>query len=249
MDSHEMLKKNGDDKKGKKGQSGMPSDLEGKFKDWKSIALQAKQYAKQRGKLPAGMEKFFDELETPSLDWKSLLWRYITSMINSDYTFLRRNKKYSSIYLPGMEKDNAIDVIVTLDTSGSMWGKDDSGRDILKLCLSEIAGIARSFNQVNMLLITGDAEVKDVYDMRDTSEKDILNVRIKGAGGTSHKPFYRWIKENKPNTKLVINLTDGWTDFPSNPIGDTLWVCPPYHAKEEEFPFGKVIVIRNGRKR
>ena len=235
------------DKKGKK-RKGKALAGEGidtnKKKDWKKLVIKAKQFAQQRGCIPAGMEKFFDDLLTPKLDWRSLLYKYIAQLINSDYTFLKRNKKYTHIYLPGMEKGESIEIVATLDTSGSMWGSFN-GEDILKMCLTELAGIARSFSNVDILLIMGDTRVTSVIDMKNATEEDFKHIKLKGGGGTSHKPFYEWIKKNVPNVRLVINLTDGWTEFPDEEIGDTIWVCPPEHLEIDKFPFGKVVVISN----
>lgn len=214
--------------------------------DWKQLATEAYQYAQMRGNAPLGIDKYIDSLLHPRLNWRELLYKYILNVMPFDYIWSKPHKKSFStgIYYPNIYKEK-IEIVVTLDTSGSMFCTTSRGEDILQLGLSELASIAQSFDNLDMILIMGDHCVQKVFDMKQVSEQDIIEIgkQIKGGGGTSHKPFYNWIEKNKPDAKLVINFTDGWTEFPDKEIGDTIWLLPPEHEDLDRFPFGKCIVI------
>jgi predicted metal-dependent peptidase len=108
---------------------------------------------------------------------------------------------------------------------------------------SEIINISKSFNNIAMKLIVCDSEIKDVYDIRNGSIETILNLSIKGGGGTSHIPVYDYILENLPNTKFVINFTDGYTSFPDYEQVRTIWVLTKQSCSEDNIPFGEIIKL------
>ena len=69
-------------------------------------------------------------------------------------------------------------------------------------------------------------------------------LKIRGGGGTSHKPIYDYVNENLPNTKLLVNFTDGYTDLDElDQTINTLWVLCKDGVSESRIPFGEVIKL------
>ena len=153
------------------------------------------------------------------LDWKSLLYRYITNAIPQDYTYSRPSKHSQAcgFYMPSMKREE-IEVVVAVDTSGSI------GQAELTEFLAEMVGISKSFNNVKMTALMCDCEIHDVLEFNNGNIDEILNAKIKGGGGTAHEPIYKWLDENKPNCRLIVNFTDGDTSIPKEINYPTLWV-------------------------
>ena len=71
------------------------------------------------------------------VNWKTLLQKYITNTIPTDYTFARprRSSRALGIYLPSVVKEN-VEIYVSIDTSGSI------SQDDLTDFLSEMLAVA-----------------------------------------------------------------------------------------------------------
>ncbi len=93
------------------------------------------------------------------------------------------------------------------------------------------------YYHVNITVLFHDAIIQSVYDVKTPS--DVLNLKPKGNGGTSHECVWQWINDNKPNPRLVVCLTDGFTSFGNNPLFNVIWVVPS--NGNNAIPFGKVI--------
>lgn len=202
--------------------------------DWKQIIAEAITFAKMRGNVPAGMERQVGALLNEKMDWKALLYKYIVHEIPFDYTYARPSRRSQVVgyYIPAIKKE-ALEIIVAIDTSGSISGRE------LKEFMSEIVGIAKSFNNLRMTVIVCDCEVKDSYELSNGNLEKVNEIKLHGGGGTSHKPVYKWVAENKPNVRFIINFTDGETEFPDAETVKTLWVL----THDIDVPFGEKIIL------
>ena len=223
------------------GKSGQKTDLKEQRKlkkKWNKVLSEASVYAKQKGKLPQGMERIVELMLNDKVSWKSILYKYITRELPFDYTYNRPSKRSvaTGIYLPSVLREN-IEVVISIDTSGSISQKE------LSEFLVEIVNISKSFNNISMKLIVCDSEIKDVFEIRNGSIDTILNLKIHGGGGTSHIPIYDYVAEHLSNTKFIINFTDGYTRFPSEESIKTIWVITKGGCDEERLPFGEVIKL------
>jgi predicted metal-dependent peptidase len=242
QDSHNV-----DDEEGKEdlgdGKGNMDDD---KIEDfWEDVLVEASVVAKQRGKLPKGMERFIGDLINPKVNWKHIIHKIVSNVIPFDYRWNKPAKKsYSTgIYFPRTFGEH-IEVVISIDTSGSIRQKE------LTEFLSEIVGMAKSFNSIIMTIIICDSEIHEVYEIKNGNIPKILGMKIKGGGGTSHIPIYEWMKKNKPQAKLLINFTDGYTEFPEKkPSVETLWVLCENSVSKDDIPFGKIIKMRYEKKK
>jgi len=203
---------------------------------WNKAFSEASCYAKQQGNLPVGMKRLLDVVLNQKVNWKHLLYKYLTNTLPYDYTYSRPSKKSIStgFYMPSILREN-IEVCVSVDTSGSI-SKDELGE-----FLGEITGIARTFNNIKIRLIVCDCEIKEVYEFGMNDSEDIANIKISGGGGTSHIPVYDYIEKHFPNTKILVNFTDGYTDFPDYEKVKTIWVITKGGCDDDKIPFGEVI--------
>lgn len=232
----------GKDKDGKEGEG-----KENPFRDdndlknhWRKVLLDAVVHSKNRGCVPAGMERIIGDLLTPKVNWRTYLFKYISSMIPMDYTWSRPSKKTIStgVYLPSTEKES-IEIIAWIDTSGSI--------DQIQYTsfLSELVGITRSFKNVDLTIGGCDCSINGVYTFKQATVNDITNkVKLKGGGGTSFKPVMDWMKKERPTAKFLIYLTDGYGDKVKKQSFDILWALTKDGSDELFKGIGKVIRLK-----
>jgi len=205
--------------------------------DWKKILREAEVHSKIHGVEPLGIERDIDFLFRHKINWKSLLWKYIINEIPVDFTWTKQSKKTisSNIYLPSTKKEN-INVVVAVDTSGSIT------KNMLNEFIGEIIKLSRSFEFIDVTILTCDAEVQDVFRLRNREIiRKIKNIRVHGGGGTSFVPVFNWIYENQKNTKVLIYLTDGYGIYPKDETIPTIWVTIGRNPPQ---PFKKVIKVK-----
>jgi len=204
--------------------------------EWKNRVSQAYHATKTQGKFPAGLEKLIDEALKPSkINWRLLLWRYISQSIPFDYTWTKPSRTSYALgyYLPSVKKDT-LEIVVALDTSGSI--RDEEYVEFL----SEIVSIAKSYENVKITAILCDADVQKI--VRDESSiRELLEEirKRKGYGGTDFRPVFEFIEKEKRDCKLLIYFTDGFGTFPDKPPSyPVIWVITEEGISEEQVPFG-----------
>lgn len=212
---------------------------------WKDVVVEATNLAKQKGSLPIGMNRLLDKILNPQLAWRALLWRYIQQAIPHDFSWRRPSKKSFStgIYLPNTLKEN-INITVAVDTSGSISQTE------LSAFLSEIVSIGRSFMNVEIKILICDAEISEVYTLKNEDIPKILSLKISGGGGTSHRPIVDFIRDKQPNCKALITFTDGYSniqdcykDLPKS--CDKIIVLAGHSVPAKDLaPFGHVIKLK-----
>lgn len=251
MQSPDMVIRNGSkDQTGKQKSSGKgvpkPDQLTGgqgqtpnqKPIDWKRQMNEALAHAKLQGKVPSGMERLLEDLNSPRIHWKELLQRFIVSEIPFDYTYTRPSKKSQSVgvYLPGVYREN-VEIAIGLDTSGSMSGKDISD------CISEVLGILSAYDNVKLTVLECDADVHAVENIE--SAEEVANMKIRGGGGTDFRPVFKWLENNKPEVKAVVFFTDGYGEFPeAAPNYPVLWCLTDGGIDRDKVPFGEVTTMK-----
>lgn len=90
--------------------------------DWEEAVIQAAGSARQMGKLPRGIERFFKSLAVPKLSWQQILERFIQRNISSDYSWVMPNRRFihQDLYFPSLNTYQLNEIAVAIDTSGSI---------------------------------------------------------------------------------------------------------------------------------
>lgn len=188
---------------GDKDEGASAGELEDK---WKQVLTDATYFAKQKGNLPGSMERIVDKILNKKLNWKQMLYRFITNEIQYDFTYARPSRKFIStgIYFPNTSKEN-IKITAAIDTSGSIGQKE------LALFLGEIYKITKSFNNIELEVLFHDTEISSKHKFAHGNLHKVLSLKPTGGGGTSHKEVFDYIKKNKTN--ILICFTDGYSDI------------------------------------
>tara|TARA_Y100000034_G_scaffold96491_1_gene117520 strand:+ start:6035 stop:7300 length:1266 start_codon:yes stop_codon:yes gene_type:complete len=179
-------------------------------KDWRGKLVDAATAARMRGDLPAYLDRIIEDLLNPQLNWRALLYQWITRDIKCNETYAKPNKRSYSygIYLPSPVREN-LNIAVTVDTSGSISDEEYT------FFLSEITGIAHAFEQINMDLLYWDTEVNNVVKITKGNRNDISTLPSTGGGGTTIGCLSDYYEGKQP-PQLMVHLTDGWVE--ENPI-------------------------------
>jgi predicted metal-dependent peptidase len=214
------------------------------------VAVEINQHAKNRGNVPAGLQRWAKELLDPTVDWRkelaSIVRRSFAQVAGlRDYTYQRPSRRDSSmraqgqgIVLPAMRQPNPPKVSIVIDTSGSM--SDDE----LTYALSETQGVLRSLGSSgrNIQVITCDAQA------RATKVNSISKVNLEGGGGTDMRVGINEAMNNGTKPDVVIVLTDGFTPWPDEPLkGATLIAGLTDKSSSSQVPsWARTVLIGQG---
>lgn len=190
----------------------------------RDIDAALRQGALAAGKMGSGGDRAFDELLAPQVNWRDVLREFVSSTCTgSDYsTWQRPSRRYigAGYYMPSGISENIGEIVVAIDTSGSIGGRE------LSVMLSEVKSIAETVHPEAVRLLYWDTAV--CADERyEAHELDTLTQSTKpaGGGGTVVECVPEHIQKNNINPQCVIVLTDGylggsWGDW-QQPV---LWV-------------------------
>ena len=202
--------------------------------DLKEAMLSAAQTS-DAGNIPGGVKRIVQLLTEPKMNWRELLRMQLQSTIKTDYTFTRINRKGwdSDAILPGMNYDEAIDIVIAMDMSGSIGRKQ--GKDFL----SEVKGITEEFSNFKIKIFCFDTEVYNHQEFTSENLDEIDEYEVVGGGGTDFDAIFRYLKDEDIAPKRLLVFTDG---FPyDNSWGDanycdTVWII--HGDKNPNPPFG-----------
>jgi len=183
--------------------------------------IQSKASGKDRGEIPNEIIRAIDELINPKLPWNQLLVRFLSNMVKDDYTWTRPNKRFfPHHYLPSQYSPTIGDIVVAIDTSGSV-----SDEDLIEM-LTEIEDIRTTFKPESLTIIDCDSRIHNVFKIEKYD--NILDLQFNGGGGTDFQPVINYCNEQQP--EVLIYFTDLYADDimeePGYPI---LWICNSNH--------------------
>ena len=189
---------------------GSPGEVEAIAAQWEVAVVQAEHVAKGRGDLPAGLGRVVDGIQHPPLDWRDVLRAFVSSQARDDYSWSRPNRRFlwQGLYLPGLHSEELGDVVIAVDTSGSVGPRE------LGVFATEVNGILAAFECAATVLYH-DTEVQKVQHWQSRDGHLILDPV--GGGGTSHGCVFEWLDRSGSSPACVICLTDLETRFPQSP--------------------------------
>lgn len=165
------------------------------------------------GKTPASIARMIGDFTEPKMDWREMLRMNIQSIIKSNYSFSRPNRKSQQCgaILPGMMTDETVDVSIAIDMSGSIT--DKQAKDFM----SEIKGIMDEYVDFTLDLWCFDVKVYNYAQFTSDTANDIFDYKVKGGGGTNFTANFTYMKEHNIEPKRFIMFTDG---YPNGSWGD-----------------------------
>jgi predicted metal-dependent peptidase len=202
------------DKEGKgKGRPKLTAEEKKKIKDEIKEAMVAAAQAAGAGRVPAGVARMIKDFTEPKMDWRQMLRMNIQSIIKSNFSFARPNRKsqHCGAILPGMMNEETIDVSVAIDMSGSI--SDKQAKDFL----SEVKGIMEEYVDFKLDLWTFDTDVYGYKQFTGDNMDEIMEYDCQGGGGTDFDVNWTFMKDENIEPKRFIMFTDG---YPCGSWGD-----------------------------
>lgn len=196
-----------------KGRPKLTAEEKKQIRDEIKEAMVAAAQSAGAGKVPVGVQRMISDFTEPKMDWRQLLRMNIQSILKSNFSFSRPNRKsqHCGAILPGMMNEETIDVSVAIDMSGSI--SDKMAKDFL----SEVKGIMDEYTDFKLDLWCFDTQVYNYAQFTGDTAEDILHYEVKGGGGTDFDANYEFMKEEGIEPKKFIMFTDG---YPCGSWGD-----------------------------
>jgi predicted metal-dependent peptidase len=221
---------------GEDGESDSDGNKEGKGKGRPKLSDEEKERIRQEvkqaiinaaqsaeaGQLPLGVERLIKQATSPVMPWRELIQTNLTSAIRTDYSWMRPSRRgwHMDAIMPGMTPGEEIDVVVSIDMSGSISNKQ------AQQFLGEIGGMMDSFDGYKVHVFCFDTDTYNPQDFSSENMESIEEYQPMGGGGTDFDAIFRYLKDNAIDPKRLIVFTDG---YPCGSWGDpdycdTTWI-------------------------
>ena len=181
-------------------------------------------HEKAHGKGAGGIGRELNEHLEPKINWREELREYVKATCsNKDTSSWRRvNRRFltTGTYMPSMIGEKVGHIVVAIDTSGSIGGRE------LNEFLAEVKGVAEEVNPEIVDLIYWDGEVAghEKYEGAEVSNI-VSSTKPRGGGGTDPSCVSIHLRDNNIKPECVIVLTDGYVpNWGSEWTAPTMWV-------------------------
>ena len=163
------------------------------------------------GKLGGKTPRSIDELLQPKVDWKAELREFISSSIkgNDEYTWRKFNKRLmaNDIYMPSMENESIGELVVAIDTSGSIGTKE------LTEFATELVSICNTVTPEKIRVVWWDYDVHGEQSFNVDDYSNIAHLlKPKGGGGTRLSCVSDYIVKENIDAEAVVVFTDGYLE-------------------------------------
>ena len=200
------------------GSMDVPGEKSMSEKEWREAI------AASHGLMPESIARSVAEATAPRKDWKEELARFVHSTCKSDTrTWTRQSRRIKG--LPGWSREIESNIVIVLDTSGSVTGP------ILSAFAAECRAVT-SLNGITAVIMSADAKVHQVIQPGGPFPSE-----WKGGGGTNFIPALKAAEDYQPN--CIIYLTDGEGTYPKSSMFPVLWALTRPHT----VPFGEKILL------
>jgi len=161
------------------------------------------------GKLGSGGMRDLGNILQPKIDWRQVLRDFITATCaGKDFSTWRRpNRRFiaSDIYMPSSISEHVEELVLAIDTSGSIGCRE------LANFLGEVKCVAEVVkpNRVRVLYWDTKIVADELYE-GDAVTDLIRSTKPAGGGGTDINCVCDYLASNKVKPQAVIVLTDGY---------------------------------------
>ena len=207
---------------------------------WDEAMHQALNLAKAESNAPGRIEETVRGAHASTLDWRSLLRRYMTDAVKSDYSWSVPNRRFidSGLYLPSIRSEGIDAIAVIVDTSGSLPA------ETLAAFWAELREVAAEIRPGRVIVLQVDAAVQDAAEYAPDELPEQIAVR--GRGGTDFRPGFAWLDEQGIRPGVCLYFTDMECSRypkaePQFPVVFCNWSKPPEDWNRE--PWGERIDI------
>lgn len=192
------------------------------------------------GRMGAKIPRVIGDMLEPKVDWKEVLREFVNNATkgSDEYTWRKFNKRQmaNDIYLPSMENESIGELIVAIDTSGSIGGEE------LTEFASELASICSVATPSKIRVLWWDTEVHGEQVFLPEHYHNIKEIlKPQGGGGTMVSCVSEYVNKQRVEAEALVVFTDGYleSEITWNIKCPTLWLVTQNSSFQA--PSGKVI--------
>jgi predicted metal-dependent peptidase len=210
------------------------AELAEKEAECKVEMAQARNAAKQMGKMHASLEQLVDQLLSVKTPWYEYLERFMTRSNTNDYSWAKPDRRYLGMncYLPDLDGTGMGEMVVISDESGSI---DNAMR---KYFSGHLNTLLDACQPEKLYLLHVDTRVAKVEEFEPTDYP--VELRSYAGGGTDMRAGIKWVTKNHPDVDCIVVLTDGYTPFGDDPGIPTFWAIT---TEDMQAPWGESVFI------
>jgi predicted metal-dependent peptidase len=172
------------------------------------------------GRTGSGGKRVVEDLLAAQVRWEDALREFLQNIVaGRDYSSWRRVHRRSIAsgdYLPAGVTEEIGEIVLGIDTSGSIGGK------FLSQFIGEVVGICEALHPEKVRLLYWDTKVcrEEIYE---TDNLDTLSRTTKpaGGGGTNPTCVTQYMEQHSIKPECVVMLTDGYVGSWGGE-----WPCP-----------------------
>ena len=192
------------------------------------------------GRMGAKIPRMIGDMLEPKVNWREVLREFVSSATkgSDEYTWRKFNKRQmaNDIYLPSMENESIGELVVAIDTSGSIGSVE------LTEFASELASICSVSSPSKVRVLWWDTDVHGEQVFMPEHYDNIKELlKPQGGGGTMVSCVSEYLNKSRVEAEAVIVFTDGYVedDITWNLKCPTLWLV----TQNNNFvaPSGKVV--------
>ena len=197
-----------------------PVDVTAEEQAWDEAMHQALNIARAEGKVPGRVEETIQGAHASTLDWRTLLRRYMTDAVSHDYSWSVPNRRFidGGLYLPSIRSEGIETIAFIVDVSSSL------PTATLTEFWAELREVAAEIRPESVIVLQVDTVLQDVAQYAADDLPD--EIAVKGRGGTDFRPGFAWLDEQGIRPGVCLYFTDmECSDFPeAEPPFPTIWV-------------------------
>lgn len=201
---------------------------------WRERMIRAAQSLEYGGHRDEFAAEVLTASSRPRLDWRTELARFLERRHAQDFSWVPPSRRHlaSGWYLPGTRMRSLGELVIALDSSGSIDPATAEGFLAEARAIAELSGATG-----RVLLLEADEAVRSAVWLDRTAPG---SFPLHGRGGTDFRAVFEYL-EQRPELRpsALVYLTDGQGPFPSRaPTYPVLWVL----TGPAEVPFGERVL-------
>ena len=156
-----------------------PVDVNAEEQAWDEVMHQALNIARAEGKVPGQVEETIQGAHASTLDWRTLLRRYMTDAASHDFSLSVPNRRLidGDLYLPSIRSEGIETIAFIIDVSSSL------ATETLAEFWAELREVAAEIRPESVIIPQVDTVLKDVAEYA----ADGLPDQIAGQGSGRHR--------------------------------------------------------------
>lgn len=198
-------------------------------------AITAADIKGQGAGIPNAIRLHVEKLLNPILDWRVILQKHMQEYSKEDYSWRRANRRYlPDFYIPSQYSPSIKHLVAAFDSSGSV------SKEETKMQLTEVQEIRNIYDLEKLTIYSVDTAIRARVEV--APEDSILDIEIKGGGGTHFHSIFSELAKNPPTVLIFFSDLEVSFDFPA-PKFPVIWINTWDNTKVPK-KYGQTIIMK-----